>query len=1115
MTESDYRAELHRVITTVRHRYRLRVLLTGAVILLVGVFVALLFSAILLEQFNFSATAIVVARIGFYLVFAGLVLRFIVLPLARRLSDSDVAFYIESHEPSLQAALLSAVEYEGQEAGASPALIRRLLRDAVEKARAVEDGRRIERKPLRWLPAAVTGAAVALLLLTLLGPRYVRSALGVLLNPWSSAEAAAPYAISVDPGNAVVPRGGDIRISALLRGFESDAVLIHLRKVDSAQSSPSDAEWESSGMGEGANPGSHVAQLFDMEQSADYFVEANGIRSPVYHLEVRDLPYTKSIALEYHFPGYTGLPVQQVQDGGDVAALRGTRVIIRVTPTMASPGGRRVIEGADPVTLQPGDGGVLQGSFTVRGNGFYHVELQGMDSTLLRASLDYAIESLKDQPPLVQIVRPGRDTRVTSLEEVFIEAKGEDDFGVQKLELVSSVNGGAEQAVSLHEGNTRLQEVSAGHTLFLEEYELEPGDIVSYYARASDGNPFGPGTASTDIYFLQVRPFDREYRQSDQAGMPGQQGATPEGLSEQQREIIAATFKGNRDRAITPPAQLREDLATISLAQGRLRQQVETLTRRLVQRGVSSSDSSFAKVAQELPLASEAMKTAELHLGRREPGDALPPEQVALQHLQRAEAAFNEVQVSQNNSPNGGGGNPQANAEDLADLFELENDRLQNQYETVQRGREEQARQEMDEVMERLKQLASRQQQENERMQREADRMRQPGSASGGSGSQRRLAQEVDSLTRRLERLAREQPSQELQESVRRLQEAADAMRRSASQPSQSGGQGARALERIEEARRLMEQGNASRIRENLAQSAERARRLAQEQRDVARDAAALKAGDLPARRRLEQAKDRMAGEVQELENQLERAARDARTGQREAARRTQEAVNGLRERRVRDKIEYSKGLLGTGQPSRQFEEGITANLDSLGQQLTQAAAAVGEQEGERAGRALDQARSLAQGLESLAERAEQSQQGGQQAAPNGTQNDQANGDAQPGGPGNRMRVDPRQLGRELRERRLDTERLRRDLEQEGVDVNELDRILGRLRSLEGRNLGSDQQALEMLRSQVIEGLKEFEFALRRQLGGGNDRRPRSGRQGEVPVEYRDLVEKYYESLGD
>jgi hypothetical protein len=110
---------------------------------------------------------------------------------------------------------------------------------------------------------------------------------------------------------------------------------------------------------------------------------------------------------------------------------------------------------------------------------------------------------------------------------------------------------------------------------------------------------------------------------------------------------------------------------------------------------------------------------------------------------------------------------------------------------------------------------------------------------------------------------------------------------------------------------------------------------------------------------------------------------------------------------------------------------------------------------------------------------------------------------------------DSRQLGRELRERRLDAERLRRDLEQEGVDVGDLDRILSRMRGLEGRGLGSDRAALEMLQSQVIEGLKEFEFALRRQLGGNDDRRPRSGRQGEVPVKYRELVDKYYESLAD
>ena len=1150
MTDSDYRDELHRVIRLVRTRYRLRVLLTGAVIFLVGAFVLLVFSAILLEQFKFGPAAIVAIRIGFYLALGGLLLRFLVLPLTRRHSDADIALYIETHEPSLQAALLSAVEYDSRINGEAPGLVRRLIREAVERARAIEDGRRIERKPLRWLPAAVGGSVGILVLAALFGPTFLRNALRVLVTPWDSAEASAPYAVLVEPGNAVVPRGGDLRINARLRGFESDQVLLSVRKVDTAEagtpgSRTDEGTWEITGMGEGSEAGSYAAQLFDLDQPAEYFVESNGIRSPVFRLDVRDLPYTKSIDLEYRFPAYTGLAAQRIQDGGDVAALRGTRVTVRVTPTMPSAGGELVIEGKPPITLVAGDSGTLSGTFTIQGNGFYHIELLGIDSTRVRASLDYAIEALGDQPPLVQIVRPGRDTRVTSLEEVFIEARGEDDYGVARLELVYSVNGLPEKTVELHSGGNRRQDVSAGHTLFLEEYELEPGDVISYYARATDANPYGgPGSAATDIYFLQVRPFDREYRQAEQAGMPGgQQGDSPEGLSDQQREIVSATFKANRDKASTPPAEARENLATISLAQGRLRQQVETLSRRLVQRGLSGSDSTFAAIASELPEAIAAMREAEDRLGKREPGQALPPEQVALQHLQRAEAAFREVQVSQGNPAGGGSPRASSNPEDLADLFELENDRRQNQYETVQRGQEEQQRQELDEVMERLKQLASRQQQENERMMREAERMRQPGGASGGSASQRRLAQEVDSLTRRLERLQREQPSAELQQSLRRLQEAADAMRRSAAQPSQSGGQGTRALDRIEEARRLLEQGNANQIRQNLQQSAERARRLAQQQREVAQEAAALKPGDAAARRRLEQAKDRMAGEVQQLENDLERAARDARNDQREASRQVQQAVNDLRERRVREKIEYSKGLLGSRDASRQFEENITANLDELGQQLSEAAQAVGESQGERTERSLDRARALAQGLESLAERARQAQgqgqegegqqqgqpgeqQGGQQpgsqangtprqgAQPEGIQ--ESSGDAQPGTPGGRMRgSDPRQLGRELRERRLDAERLRRDLEQEGVDVGELERILSRMRAIEARGLGSDRQALELLQSQVIDGLKEFEFALRRQMTGTEDRRPRSGRQGEVPAEYRALVDRYYESLSD
>ena len=66
----------------------------------------------------------------------------------------------------------------------------------------------------------------------------------------------------------------------------------------------------------------------------------------------------------------------------------------------------------------------------------------------------------------------------------------------------------------------------------------------------------------------------------------------------------------------------------------------------------------------------------------------------------------------------------------LADLFELELDKMKNQYETVQREAEQQLQQEVDEELDKLKELARRQEQEAERQRRRAAAGQ---SSSGGS----------------------------------------------------------------------------------------------------------------------------------------------------------------------------------------------------------------------------------------------------------------------------------------------------------------------------------------------------------------------------------------------
>src|SRR5207344_2793691 len=106
--------------------------------------------------------------------------------------------------------------------------------------------------------------------------------------------------------------------------------------------------------------------------------------------------------------------------------------------------------------------------------------------------------------------------------------------------------GGADQVVNLFASKgEKPKEISAGHTFFLEEYDLQPGDVVTYYGKAVDSrNP--SNTVSTDIYFIEVRPFGRQYTQGQQGGGGGGGGGGGQqddasALSKRERDMIVAT----------------------------------------------------------------------------------------------------------------------------------------------------------------------------------------------------------------------------------------------------------------------------------------------------------------------------------------------------------------------------------------------------------------------------------------------------------------------------------------------------------------------------------------------------------------------------------------------
>ena len=669
--------EILSVVSQVRRRWKLKLLLRGLAITLAGALLTFLASAVGLETLRFQPTAVQTFRIVLWIAVGILLIQAVFIPLFRRISDERVALYLEEHEPSLQSQLLAAVETANDGRIPDAGLVRAIVERAVDSVKRIDYGKGIEQRSIRRSSGLLGGLTLASFLLVFLGPGFLRHGATALFFPTRAAEAVNPYSVSVQPGDTTISRNSDLLVSAALHGFESARVDLFVARGAGEPFEALQMIEDGAGRFEGL--------VLNVGDETRYYVESNGIRSGTFTLGVADLPAVDQLEMEYRFPAYTGLAPRTFEYGGDVAALRGTTVHLKVTPTLSTPGARIVMDRGDTIPMAAGADGTYEGSFRVASPGFYGIQLQTFEDAWVAGAPDYQIDVLTDQGPSISFNKPGRDAQVSSIEEVFIEARADDDFGVSEVIWVYSVNGGPPDSVSIYSSRRGQTEVTAGHTVFMEEFELEVGDLVSYYGIARDNAP-NTAVALSDIYFLQVRPFQREFREAPgggQAGAGGQGGDMGDDLSALQRQIIAATFNLVRDRDRYETDVWEENVVSVALTQERVKEQVETLGGRIVNRGITEADEAFKVIAEVLPLAVEEMEKSEGLLRDLEPQPAIGPQQSALRYLQQAEETYERYVSLQPQQGGGGGQGNTPDAEDLADLFELELDKLRNQYETV------------------------------------------------------------------------------------------------------------------------------------------------------------------------------------------------------------------------------------------------------------------------------------------------------------------------------------------------------------------------------------------------------------------------------------------------
>ncbi|MBI3933750.1 MAG: hypothetical protein HY316_03605 [Acidobacteria bacterium] len=969
------------------------------------------------NAWKFSDTATGTASALLWLALLAALGWFLVRPLLRRVNDARVARFVEEKHPEFKDRLVTAVDMKEKSATDSSARLFGALvaEDALKRTPAAPAGNLIESRrifrPLGW----AAGSVAVLLLLGLFGPGIFRYGTKVLWVGWAQAKTNPLYLIHVTPGDITVGRNTDQEITAAPVGFLPQEMRLFVQYEKAA-------DWESAPMLASERGGAFHFLLMNVQQQIDYYVESNGVRSPQHTIAVIAVPRVDRLEVRYHFPAYAGLPDQVEQAGGDIMALKGTEVTLTVHTDEPAPGGRLALDDKSSIEMTKTGDRELQAKWTLSQDTLYHVRLEDPRGREARASEEYLMQAIPDYAPTVKLTRPGRDMQPTPIEEVVVGLEGQDDVRLAGLSLHYAVNGAAAQSVPLV-SKSADQQAAATHLLPLEEYSLSPGDLITYYATVKDA---ASNTATSEMFFLQVRPFERSYTQSQSSGGGGG-GGNQEGsfLSERQKEVISATWNVLRQKDKQKAEQLEEASKVLSEVQRDLQQQAETLASRIGRRELDGVNDEFAGLAENLEKAVAAMGPAAEALQAKKFQEALTPEQTALQFLLRAEALFKDIQVAFGNQGGGGGGGQSA-GRDLTDLFSLELDTSKNQYETLNQFQGGQNNAEVQEALRKLQELARRQEELARQQRDQKDTMR-----AANRWEQEMLRRETEELARKLEQLSRQSNSSQLGQASRSLSQAARDMQQAGNSQqqgnSQQGGgqqqsssqqQGqpgqqqsssqqqassngnserSRALERLREASNLLSgqqnQWNEQRLSE-LSDKAEDLSKLQEgitdQTKQMASQAEPSNAPTQAQREALSQLlndKVDLLDGLRELEQQINQSAVRMAGDQKDAARNLRSAGAMIQEERMADKIRQGawlsqRGLAPTAAP---VEEDLRAGIGRLTDKLEQAKGSFeAGGEGDKLQRALETAERVRQGLEAMGsqpgQQGRQGQQGQQQA---------------------------------------------------------------------------------------------------------------------------------------
>jgi len=515
------------------------------------------FYAWLDHRLNFDEIARITA---FILLVAGLafLLHRLTKLLLGHISCSVAANYIENKR-SFNQQLVTAIEYyeNKQDYPYSKALAGQLVLRVDKESGEFKFDSTVEKWQGYILGAVILFGLVAATFYVRDNYVYFSSYFARLMSPLASVEPLSSTHLESITKDIVAEPDSDVKFAAEIKGRVPELgklVLVELKPgaADSSQEQQHQEMQIRPRSNEGKTAQFEAAKSFSQPGKFKYRFETDSAATEWHELNISPAPGIESMAAKVTLPRRPPRrkwvkPYTEQIENNTLEVVPGSSVTLSVQATDKLSEFMATGPDGKPITRQLNGAEEFTFHFTAEKSGSAKFSLVGEQGLVNDNVPDLQVIVKTDEPPKFKLVSPDGDYPATNVASVPITFEVTDDFGLESVKMCMEIPGkGPKEIVIPVEEGARSKELT--HTIELEEYELAIGDSVLFYAEATDidtGSEQANRTSSSDVYFIEIRPYRQNWVPMPGGGESQAGGAPPVELLnilEYTRAIIKKTW---------------------------------------------------------------------------------------------------------------------------------------------------------------------------------------------------------------------------------------------------------------------------------------------------------------------------------------------------------------------------------------------------------------------------------------------------------------------------------------------------------------------------------------------------------------------------------------------